>query len=49
MADYIRLYSSEEEYIADRKTNYDEPWLSATFQTGVIFKVDYNKTEREKL
>lgn len=46
MAHYVRLYENQEQYAAERSGNYFEPWLSLTVQED---RVDYNKTEEEKL
>ena len=46
MKRYIHLFANESEFDQERQGNYYEPWVSYTKSAD---KVDYNKTEEEKL
>ena len=46
MGKFIHRYELETEFNEERNNNYNEPWLSLTES---IDRVDYNKTEEEKL
>ena len=52
----LHLFESNADYNTARSTNYSEPWVSATniSENGnsgetPLYRVDYNKTEREKV
>ena len=48
MAFYLHYYEALSAYTEERNNNYEEPWVSLT-EENTSARVDYNKTEEEKL